>query len=237
MIKVWHISDSHNFHNQYFIPENVDLVIFSGDCSESIVEHENEREIYYFMDWFSNLPAEKKIFVAGNHDLAIQSGRVPREAFLEYNITYLENDFTFYRGLQIWGSPVSPHFEARASAFCVPRLKTEPVWQNIPSTADIVVTHGPPAGMLDLSWGERGLEQVGDRYLAKYIRESNANLHLFGHVHDAQDLNNFGIRKKDGIIYSNATGVITRRRDLGLVNNTGNLFEIDLETKRVTIIQ
>jgi 3',5'-cyclic AMP phosphodiesterase CpdA len=32
-MKIWHISDTHTFHKLLTRPEDVDMVIFSGDCS------------------------------------------------------------------------------------------------------------------------------------------------------------------------------------------------------------
>ncbi len=52
----------------------------------------------------------------------------------------------------------------------------------------ILVTHGPPFGVLDLTHGK---EHIGSKVLKKMIRRKKPYLHLFGHVHEA-----FGIKRQ-----------------------------------------
>lgn len=53
------------------------------------------------------------------------------------------------------------------------------VWSRIPDDTDVLITHTPPAGILD------GVEadKVGCRDLADRIEQLNLKLHIFGHVH------------------------------------------------------
>jgi 3',5'-cyclic AMP phosphodiesterase CpdA len=32
-MRIWHISDTHTYHNLLEVPTDIDMVIFSGDCS------------------------------------------------------------------------------------------------------------------------------------------------------------------------------------------------------------
>lgn len=52
----------------------------------------------------------------------------------------------------------------------------------------ILVTHGPPYGVLDLTHSQ---EHIGSKVLNKFIRRKKPFLHLFGHVHEA-----FGIQER-----------------------------------------
>mgnify|MGYP003565119632 FL=1 len=70
-MKIWHFSDSHTYHSLLEIPKDVDIVIFSGDCSNPRDPYTNEWEVRDFINWFSSLPIKYKIFVAGNHDTSI----------------------------------------------------------------------------------------------------------------------------------------------------------------------
>jgi len=66
-MKIWHISDTHSFHNLLQIPENIDIIVFSGDESNYYEVYKNEPECKSFLDWFGNLPIKYKIMIAGNH--------------------------------------------------------------------------------------------------------------------------------------------------------------------------
>ena len=70
--RIWHISDTHTFHNMLSIPDNIDIVIFSGDCSNPKEPLPNSFEVLQFLKWFGELPIKHKIFVAGNHDTSIE---------------------------------------------------------------------------------------------------------------------------------------------------------------------
>ena len=39
-MKIWHISDTHTYHGLLDIPENIDMVIHSGDAT-------NPKDLYY----------------------------------------------------------------------------------------------------------------------------------------------------------------------------------------------
>jgi Icc-related predicted phosphoesterase len=113
------------------------------------------------------------------------------------NCTYLIDDMVTVEGLNIYGSPWQPTFFDWA--FNLDRgapLKEK--WDLIPSTGvDILVTHGPPMGILDKVYdGER----VGCEELAKAVKERiKPRLHVFGHIHEEA-----GRLDQDGIIYVNA---------------------------------
>jgi Icc-related predicted phosphoesterase len=51
---------------------------------------------------------------------------------------------------------------------------------NIPVGTDIVVTHGPPYGILDQNLEG---EHCGSRALLKHIQRVKPRLHCFGHIH------------------------------------------------------
>jgi hypothetical protein len=76
--------------------------------------------------------------------------------------------------VRVYGSPWTPH--NGNWAFQYPR--SEDVWtRKIPAEVDILVTHGPPRGHLDLmSWG--------CLFLLKEVWRIRPRLHAFGHVHE-----------------------------------------------------
>ena len=225
-MKIWHISDTHGTHSRLIIPTDVDMVIHSGDASNSRDSGINNNEMLNFIDWYSKLPIKKKIYVAGNHDVSIQRLMIPRGYMEGAGITYLENSWQKVLGLKIWGSPITPSFGV-GWAWNMSRHKTHRVWDTIPDDTDVVVTHGPPKNRLDLTWNVQGnLEQCGDNSLSAAILRVSPKLHLFGHVHNCKDLKNSGILKpsNEGVLYSNASVVPDGK--VGELVSNGNIISL-----------
>lgn len=66
---------------------------------------------------------------------------------------------------------------------------------GIPNDTDVLVTHQPPAGVLDYD----GHRHYGSLELFEKIQIVCPRLHLFGHIHSA-----FGTSLSNGTIFSNA---------------------------------
>jgi Icc-related predicted phosphoesterase len=224
-MKIWHISDTHTYHNLLDVPENVDMVIHSGDATNPKDPYLSEDEMQNFIYWYSLLPIKHKVFVAGNHDVCIEKNFIKKDDFERAGIIYLENDYIEIKGIKIWGSPVTPTFGEWA--FMKARHKTHELWQQIPDDTDIVVVHGPPATMLDLSYNRKNeLEFCGDSALMKRLLDINPKLCLFGHIHNCKDIINAGTRKLSirDTIYSN--GSVVTDGKFGKLSSNGNIFEI-----------
>lgn len=227
MKRIWHISDTHTLHKDLIIPENIDIVICSGDCSNVRDKYQNEQEVRNFMTWFHGLKIKHKVFVAGNHDTSIEAGLVDKLMIESLGIKYLENDFIELDGLKIWGSPITPQFGYWA--FMKDRSKLHDLWQTIPVNSDIVVIHGPPKGILDLSYNREGvLEFCGCTALKKRMLIIQPKLCLFGHIHNCDDIMNAGTMTINGCktIFSNGACITDKKFDKGLSSN-GNILEIN----------
>jgi hypothetical protein len=100
-------------------------------------------------------------------------------------------------GLKIYGSPWQPEFFNWA--FNLPRngSELESKWNLIPEGLDILITHGPPWGVLDLA--PRGLN-VGCELLSKRVMEVSPKIHVFGHIHSSYGQKNF-----NGVEFINAS--------------------------------
>jgi Icc-related predicted phosphoesterase len=61
----------------------------------------------------------------------------------------------------------------------------------------VLLTHGPPAGILDTTLGG---QQVGCADLREAVLKIRPKLHVFGHIHEA-----YGIQEQDGIRFINAS--------------------------------
>ena len=225
-MKIWHISDTHTFHELLEIPEGIDMVIHSGDCSNPRDPYNNEPEVRAFIDWFGDLPIKHKIFVAGNHDTSIEKGLVTKDDFDQNGIHYLENTSVEIEGIKIFGSPHTPTFGQWA--FMKARNKLDRIWRRaIEDGTHIIVVHGPPRGMLDLSYDRfNNLEFCGDKSLMNKVKEVEPKLMLFGHIHNCDDIINAGTRTIPGLdtIFSN--GSVVTDGKFGKLSSHGNVFEI-----------
>ena len=112
------------------------------------------------------------------------------------NATYLNDEAITVKGIKIWGSPITPYFYGLAFN----RKRGEEInkhWELIPNDIDILVTHGPPFGILDQT--KQG-DQVGCEDLARKVHEIQPKLHIFGHVHEQ-----YGLLKSNKTLFVNAS--------------------------------
>ena len=225
-MKILHISDTHGYHELLQIPEGIDVVIHSGDCSNVRNPYNNEPEVRKFIDWFSSLDIKYKVYVAGNHDTSIEKKLVTKADFNEYGIVYLENESYEIEGIKIFGSPHTPQFGQWA--FMKDRNKLDRFWRKaIEDGTHIIVVHGPPRGMLDLSYDRfSNLEFCGDKSLMNKVKEVEPKLMLFGHIHNCDDIINAGTRTIPGLdtIFSN--GSVVTDGKFGKLSSNGNIFKI-----------
>ena len=225
-MKIWHISDTHTYHGLLKVPEDIDMVIHSGDATNPRDPYASEQEMLNFISWFGSLPIKHKVFVAGNHDLCIERNLVTKIDFMKNGIVYLENDYTEVEGIKIWGSPFTPTF-GQGWAFNKKRSALHDIWKEIPDDVDIVVVHGPPKGILDLAYHQLNcIEFCGDEALRKRMYLLKPKLCLFGHIHNNEDIINAGTMKLSNhdTIYSN--GSVVTDGKFGKLSSHGNTFEI-----------
>lgn len=56
----------------------------------------------------------------------------------------------------------------------------EKLWNMIPENTNILVTHGPPYGILDLNMQK---QHTGCKDLLNQVLKIKPKLHIFGHIH------------------------------------------------------
>lgn len=206
-MKIVSFSDTHMQHEKVNLPK-CDLAIFAGDFTHrgKLPDAKN------FLDWYSKqTQCKHKVFIAGNHDICADSNfdwetgaDLWWENLLEEysELIYLENNTVEIEGLRIWGSPITPWFHGDYWAFNKYRGwdNIGKVWENIPQNSDIVITHGPPYGILDVVPDGNN---VGCEDLLKTLLFIKPKLHIFGHIHcDHQDNR---IVEQEGITFINAS--------------------------------
>ena len=229
-MKILHISDTHGFHSRF--PDekfkDIDVVVHSGDCSNYKDAYRNAIEVADFIEWYKDVPVKYKIYVAGNHDTSIERKRITKEDFEANGIIYLENSFVNINGVKFYGTPVTPSFNDWA--FMKARDKTHKVWEAIPEDTRVLIVHGPPKGIRDLSFDRDGkLEFCGDNALMKRCISLQNTLKFvcFGHIHNMDGVYNQGIStfSMTQTIFSNAACVDDGRFDRGLTS-FGNILEL-----------
>lgn len=193
-LKITLISDTHAKHNQVTkdLPGG-DILIHAGDFMTSGYSPYEAEE---FFKWFNAIDSyETKIFIAGNHDRIMQTDPAWVEMVLDryHSIDYLQDEewVLYFDGpngdmpeenVRIYGTPWQPEFYDWA--FNLPRnseeMKTR--WDAIPSNTDILVTHGPAFGYLDIPGGGQNI-RVGCEMLRHRVDEIHPKIHVFGHIH------------------------------------------------------
>lgn len=190
-MKIWLISDTHNHHEELEIPSGIDAVIHCGDESDSGNAFMNEPEARRFFRWFSSLDIATKIFVPGNHSTAIEQGLIRPDNYPEIN--FLIHQQMEWHGLKIFGSPFTPMFFDWA--YMKAREELDAVWQSIPDDIDILITHGPPKGILDVTKDMNSGDpvSVGSKSLRRHVENRiQPKVHAFGHLHDEAGIHNYG---------------------------------------------
>lgn len=225
-MRIMHVSDTHTYHDLLKIPSGIDMIIHSGDCSNPRDPYNNEPEVRDFIDWYKELPIKYKIYVAGNHDTSIEKKLVTKKDFEEAGIIYLENESVTIEGIKIFGSPHTPNFGNWA--FMKERTKLERFWRlAIDEDVDIVVTHGPPKGILDKSYDRNHyMESCGDKSLLNRILEVQPAYCLFGHIHNCKDIINAGMQKLSICDTWFSNGSVVTDDKFGKLSSNGNIFEI-----------
>jgi len=178
------------------------MLIHSGDSDINSLF-----ELKDFIKWFSSLNIEDCIYVAGNHDFFIEKNyNFCKNFFEENNIIYLQNDLVKIKGLRIYGSPTTPTFYNWAFMYSRGEQIAEE-WRRIPDNLDILITHGPPNGILDLT--RRSLEHAGCEELLKKVQLTKPSYHLFGHIHEG-----YGRYETEDTIFLNSAMVCDRYEEI-----------------------
>lgn len=173
------LSDTHTLHEQVAVPDG-DVLIYAGDFMGSGYRGV---ELESFANWFNALPHKKKILVAGNHDRLLE--KLPHMIDRFKGVDYLWNTGLTYEGVTFWGSPCTPEFNNWA--FNVPRgEEIRRIWDGIPEDTEVLITHGPPHGILDGPYpviGTGRYEYLGCEELRKVVNIIKPAIHIFGHLH------------------------------------------------------
>lgn len=186
------ISDSHCRHKSLKLPKG-DVLVHAGD-----VTYRGERwEVLDFLEWFGRQDYAYKIFIAGNHDFFFEKiATAAVQALLPDGVVYLNDSGFCIDHIRLWGSPVTPWYYNWA--FNRPRGPAiNRHWQQVPADTDLLITHGPPYGVLDTVVNGT---HTGDKDLRKKVEAVKPRAHVFGHIHES-----YGVVQKGGTRFINAS--------------------------------
>ena len=192
-MKITIISDTHG--GQEALGDlSGDVLIHCGDV-ETLFQR-NPGAIAAMDDWFGRQRFAHILCVGGNHDRAIErglkSGRAPFR-----NATFLHDTETVIDGVKFYGTSWIPVLAGHA--FFADSDALALAWSRIPDDVDVLITHTPPAEVLDRSSRD---ETLGCPLLADRLAALQPKLHCFGHVHASR-----GCRVVGKTTYVNATSV------------------------------
>jgi hypothetical protein len=135
------LSDTHELHREVEVPDG-DILIHAGDFT---MFSESMEEVADFNKWLGELPHRFKAVVSGNHEFFLETD--PSQRSLLSNATVLINEGVEIEGLRLWGSPVTPIY---SGAFGMSSARDRrKLYAQIPQDIDVLITHGPPFGILD----------------------------------------------------------------------------------------
>jgi Icc-related predicted phosphoesterase len=197
-MKIVFISDTHGLHDNIMQPiPDGDILVHCGDVSN----YGSISQLTEFISWFIGLPHKHKVFIGGNHDFGLEKKQPWIEDGLQSlpeNVHYLEDSGVEIEGIKFWGMPWTPRFYNWAFMTYTPEEAQEKA-ALIPEDTEILVTHGPPRGVLDLT--TYGAERVGCIELAARLYElPNVKVHSFGHIHEE-----YGVEELNDRTYINAS--------------------------------
>lgn len=179
------VSDTHDQY-AFEVPDG-DVLLHCGDFTENDRADEYQR----FNTWMASQAHKHKIVIAGNHEFSLEGAQGYGSRILR-SVTYLQDSACEIEGLKFWGSPWQPWFYDFAFNFPpddegnMARL----TWSKIPIDTDVLITHGPPRGILDRIPGRN--VNVGCPDLLQRVQAVRPLIHAFGHIHVANGIEKIG---------------------------------------------
>jgi len=182
-MRIVFIADTHNQTPK--LPDG-DVLVHAGDATM----RGTREEFLRFDAWLGTLKFKHILFTPGNHDFYLESDRS-----ILINAMTLINEGVIIDGIMFWASPYSPRFGGWA--FMKSESDLVNIWNRIPNEVDVLITHGPPRGIMD---GTISGENAGSQFLLERVKIVKPKIHVFGHIHEA-----FGIYNNREVKYINAS--------------------------------
>jgi Icc-related predicted phosphoesterase len=192
-MKIVFIADVHNKISKVKLPPG-DLLVIAGDLTvggryEEFVKLNNDLES------ITPMYQHGVLAIPGNHDILFEKDFNYARSLLPNVKHMLHHNSVTIEGINFWGSAFTPFF--CDWAFNVDPDDLGETWSAIPDGVDVLVTHGPCRGILDMT--PRG-EPAGDPDLLEVILRVKPKIHCCGHIHYG-----YGEQHFNGIHFINAS--------------------------------
>jgi Icc-related predicted phosphoesterase len=175
LLNLTFISDTHGEEPK--LPGG-DILFHTGDLSVNGYRSEIIKQLNYLNEQLTKY--KHVVLIPGNHDFWAErhSGDF-RKACKSGNLALLMDEGITILGLKIWGSPAVPFYHDWAFNNKPDSIKK--IWEKIPEKTDILITHGPPYGILDMNI--LGIKS-GCPLLFDTVKYIKPKIHAFGHIHE-----------------------------------------------------
>lgn len=201
-LRIVSLSDTHTRHS-FKIPEG-DILIHSGDLTFRGSVEEIAKEIQWLKEVKVGHGFSHVISIPGNHDwLAEKDPALMKLLFRESSMNYLHHESIELEGIKFFGSGYTPEFCGWALGYSRYSGESIKLWSKIPDDTQILITHGPPKGIGDLTLGfdDSPPQHVGCFDLLDRINNlKSLTHHIFGHIHSG-----YGITKIGNVTYANSS--------------------------------
>lgn len=193
MIKLGVMSDLHGY-----LPEikPCELLLICGDIVPLRIQSRTIDSYKWFSgefkEWAMDLPCNKVLFIAGNHECTFPShyNDYKQLFYNESKITYLLDEEYIYKGTdskeyRIYGTPWCQIFGTWAFMLTEQELKEK--YLDIPFGLDILITHDQPYNFGDIllqedcPWATGN--HIGNKPLLAAILRSKPTYQFNGHLH------------------------------------------------------
>lgn len=183
MTRICAVSDLHGALPT--VPE-ADILVVAGDISPIDYDREIDKVIDWFdsdfVEWIRSTPTKYKVFIAGNHDFAIQK---ELKYFKEYvdpeDLLFLHDSEAEIEGINFYGIPWVPNLVGWA--FYGDSQTLTDKYGLVPEGTDVVISHGPPYGVADRVMSAMH-PHVGAAQADLMIRDINPKHFVCGHIHE-----------------------------------------------------
>jgi len=178
-MKIAAISDTHG--RQGWVIPDCDVFVHAGDITAGGSYAEMMQFIVAIEKRLKQGGIEHVLLVPGNHDQTCHAWMTGiRAATNDPRIHWLIDESFTYQGKTFWGSPWTPPF--MDWFFMAEEDKLARIYESMPDVLDVLITHGPPWGILDPGFQA---PHVGSNALLEAVGKRRIRHHVFGHLHGA----------------------------------------------------